>query len=417
MKFSAERIKNWLSGIVPVRGGLSEEEYVRAKEELLQVAPIPVIWLFGKTGSGKSSIIRHLTGVENIEIGLGYKPQTQFSTEYAFPDHSSPLLKFLDTRGIGEAHYDPTADIAAFETAAHLVVVTVRAMDHAVDELVTTVRTIRQSAPQRPILLALTALHDAYPGEQHPVVDPFDDSPFPLPEQLPDSLRRSIELHYQRFEKLVDRAVPLDFTPVAEGFAHPDFGSQRFKTALIELLPAAYRHNLLQMDAVIKPLRDLEKQRAMPLILGTSGLAATAAAVPVPWVDLPVVLGLQSHLVYKLARLHGQSVDAATIAQVSGALGGRVVLRMALREVLKVIPWVGMAANAAGAFAMTYALGMVWNWYFTQVKQGHVPDDSALQQMFQSQLQRAAELWRQTRESESSDEIVSQPPHTSESTT
>ena len=377
---------------------MSQEEYEKAREELLKAAPIPVLWLFGKTGSGKSSIIRYLTGAESIEVGRGFKPQTQFSSLYAFPDETEPVLKFLDTRGIGEAGYDPTEDIAEFDESAHLMIVTVRAMDHAVEDLFQAVEKIRKAAPTRPVLLAVTALHDAYPGENHLDPDPFGSSPQPLPDEIHDDLKRSLEHHYQRFDGLFDRAIPIDLTPIEEGFEEPHFGGERLKQAIIESLPAAYRHNILQMDEVVDPLGGLLRKRTMPTILGTSGLAATAAAVPFPWVDIPVVLGLQTHLIYKLAKIHNQPIDSATIAKISGILGGRVAISMGIRAGLKFIPWVGMAANAAAAFAVTFATGAAWNWYFTEVSKGHIPEESELKGVFETQLKKASELWKSSHE-------------------
>ncbi|WP_437230300.1 GTPase family protein [Planctomicrobium sp. SH661] len=376
---------------------LEQEEYIQKTQELVQRTPLPVIWLFGKTGSGKSSIIRYLTGVDAVEIGTGYQPQTRFSVKYDFPTETEPLLRFLDTRGLGEVEYDPDEDLQKFGAESQLMIVVVRAMDHAVDEIVKSLRKIRHEAPRRPVILALTALHDAYPGQQHPETDPFGQGPFPLPETIHNDLRRSIELQYERFKGLFDRAVPIDLTPIEEGFDDPTFGGERLKTAIIESLPAAYRQTLLQLDEVVAPLKDYTWKQAMPIILGTSTLAATAAAIPLPWVDIPVVMGIQTHLAYKLAKIHRQKLDARTIAQVTGGLGGRVAVRMAIREGLKFIPWVGMAANAAAAFAYTFAGGMVWNWYFTEIRSGHVPTEAELRNVFHSQLQRATQLWKTTR--------------------
>lgn len=376
---------------------LTQVDYLEKTRELVQRAPLPVIWLFGKTGSGKSTIIRYLTGVDSVEVGTGYRPQTRFSSKYDFPNESEPLLRFLDTRGLGEVDYDPAEDLRQFGAETQLMIVVVRAMDHAVAEIVQALRQIRHAAPRRPVILALTSLHDAYPGQQHPEIDPFGNGPFPLPETLHADLRRSIQLQYERFNGLFDRAVPIDLTPIEEGFHEPYLGGDRLKTAIIESLPGAYRQTLLQLNEVVAPLKDYTWKQAMPVILGTSTLAATAAAIPLPWVDIPVVMGLQTHLAYKLARIHRQRLDAQTMAHVTGGLGGRVAIRMAIREGLKFIPWVGMAANAAAAFAYTFASGMVWNWYFTEIRSGHVPTEEELRNVFRSQLQRATELWYTTR--------------------
>ena len=75
-------------------GSLTEEQFERQRAELLKKTPVPVIWLFGKTGSGKSSIVRYLTGATTAEIGNGFRPQTKASLQYDFPTSDQPIVKF-----------------------------------------------------------------------------------------------------------------------------------------------------------------------------------------------------------------------------------------------------------------------------------------------------------------------------------
>jgi uncharacterized protein (DUF697 family)/predicted GTPase len=378
-------------------GSARDEEFLAQRAKLLASAPIPHLWLFGKTGSGKTSIVRYLTGAADAIIGPGFRPQTQSARLFSFPDEELPIVRFLDTRGLGEANYDPAADLAQFDESAHLMIVTVRATDHAADEVIRPLRQLRNDDPQRPVLLAITCLHDAYPGEQHADPDPFGNEAKPLPASLPENLRRSIEAQYQRFDGLFDRAVPIDLTPPDEGFAQSEYGGARLKQAILDMLPTAYRHTLLQMEKLREQMGEMYERRTSPIILAHSGLAASAAAaVPLPWVDLPVVMAIQSHMIHRLAKVNQQRIDAATVAQVSVAVGGRIALRMGIRELLKFIPWVGSAINATAAFALTYATGWAWNWYFLQIKQGYVPTDEQLRQVYREQLESGAKLWRTT---------------------
>ncbi len=374
----------------------SRDEFVQRRAELLAHAPIPCLWLLGKTGSGKTSIVRYLTGAPDAVIGKGFRPETRFSRLFSFPDEEVPIVRFLDTRGLGEASYDPAADVLAFDDRAHLVIATVRAADQAAEEIVVPLREIRKSRPDRPVLLAVSCLHDGYPGQQQPDPDPFDTSPRPVPASLPEDLRRCLEAHYARFDGLFDQAIPIDLTTTADGFAQPDFGGDRLKQAVLDHLPAAYRQTLLQMEPLRDLLSEMHLARSAPIILAHSVLAASAAAVPIPWIDLPVVTAIQSHLIHRLAKANDQPLDAATIAQVSVAIGGRIALRMGLRELLKFIPWVGIAANAAAAFAFMHASGWAWYWYFTQIRQGHMPTAGELRVVYRDQLQKGVELWRVT---------------------
>ncbi len=366
-------------------------------QQLIEAAPIPVLWLLGKTASGKTSMIRCLTGATEAEIGSGFRPQTKYSRVYHFPDETAPIVHFLDTRGLGEAGYDPASDLARFDIDAHLIIVSVRAMDQAVDQVLRPLRQLRRSSSHRPVLLVLTCLHDGYPGKPHPEPDPFDVRELDkLPATVPEGLRRSIEAQLKRFDELVDRTVAIDLTPPGEGFSPPEFGGQRLKEAILEMLPAAYRQSLIQMDELNQSLSRALYHKVAPVILAHSFLAASAAAVPLPWADIPLVLGVQSRMAWKIARLNNQKPDSQTIASVTAAMGGRIAARMAVREALKFIPWVGSAVNAAATFALTYATGWAWNWYFMEVNKGHIPTAAELRAVYREQLRRGESFWKAT---------------------
>jgi predicted GTPase len=123
-------------------------------DRLRQQTPVPVFWLFGKTQSGKTSLVRFLTGAEEAEIGHGFKPCTRFSREYQFPTPEAPLLTFLDTRGLDEPGYDPGEDLDRFHDRAHVIVATVKALDHAQEHVLQSLRQIHRRCPDRPIVLA-----------------------------------------------------------------------------------------------------------------------------------------------------------------------------------------------------------------------------------------------------------------------
>lgn len=376
-----------------------EVDWEARRETLLARAPIPVFWLMGKTQSGKSSIVKFLTGAEQAEIGRGFRPQTQTSSLFDFPDPEEPIVRFLDTRGLGEAGYNPQEDLAAFNDQAHVVIVTVRLVDQALEEVLKHLRILRVARATRPIVLAVTCLHEAYPGEQHPAPDPYPLDPLASgwPESLNEDVRRLLVGHQQRFAGLVDRIVPVDLTRAEEGFAEVNFGGHRLEETLIELLPVACRQSLSQLRDGLEVLRSDLARKAWPHILGASTLAATAAAVPVPWVDIPAVLAAQSHMVYRIGALYGQSPDRDMVLKLTTAFGARMLSRLALRAPLKAIPFVGMTANAALTFGYTYALGMACCWYFGKVRQGYVPSQEELNEVWSSQLAEATRRWRTER--------------------
>ena len=72
-----------------------EAELKKYLDELRQRLPVPLLWLYGKTQSGKTSVVKFLTGADQAEIGRGFQPCTRFSREYQFPTAQAPLVRFL----------------------------------------------------------------------------------------------------------------------------------------------------------------------------------------------------------------------------------------------------------------------------------------------------------------------------------
>lgn len=406
-----DKVKRWFH-FNGARAALPEQF-----EKLRKRAPVPLFWLFGKTQSGKTSIIKFLTGADDAEIGQGFTPCTRYSREYQFPTAAAPVLSFLDTRGVDEPGYDPAEDLARFNDRAHVVIVTVKALDHAQENLLRHLRSIRRAKPSRPVVLALTCLHEAYPQEQHLQPYPFrmeaeagtrsDNesrslplSPCPLVPPsgsgaaIPEALARSLAEQCRRFEGLIDAAVPIDLTRPEEGFREVHYGGDALKQVLIGVLPHAYRQTLLTLDEVSRELQDFYARRVLPHIVGYSTLAATAGALPIPWVDLLILPSIQTHMIYDLAQVYGQPLSARRFLELASTSGLGLLLRQAAREVVKFIPYVGSLAGGALAATSTFALGKAFCYYYSSVNQGHMPRTEELRQHYQEELAQAAHAWK-----------------------
>ncbi len=388
------------SGVRRLFSKAQREEQLRKRlEELRRDLPVPVFWLLGKTQSGKTSVIKYLTGADQAEVGRGFQPCTRFSRLYQFPTAEAPLLAFLDTRGLDEPGYDPAEDLARFGDRAHVVVVTTKVLDHAREHLLTHLGTIRRARPDRPVLLVLTCLHEAYPQQQHPLPYPFGPDASPLPDSpaLPSDLVRSIDEQRRRFADLVDRVVAVDLTPPGEGFNDPDYGGTLLHQVLLDLLPGALRQTLLTLDEARGDLQELYARAALPHILGYSTLAATAAAVPIPFVDLVLLAGIQSRMVYHLAEVYGQPLTGRRFVEIAGTLGVGLFVRQSWRLLLKWIPFLGpvlgSVAGGAVAGASTFALGKAFCYYYRAVHEGHVPSAEDLRRYYKEQLAQAERIW------------------------
>src|SRR5215510_13932693 len=200
------------------------EEGARSRAQ----ATAPVVWLLGKTGAGKTAIIATLTGDRRAEVGAGFEPCTRTAAFYDVPAEV-PLIRFLDTRGLDEADYDPAKDIAWCEDQSHLLLVVMQAADPLQDNVLRVVREARRRHADWPVVVAQTGLHRLYPaGANHPEPYPFtggpEDETNPL---LPQGLRQALSHQRQLLKDLrgaAPRFVPLDFTVPEDGFAPQDFG-------------------------------------------------------------------------------------------------------------------------------------------------------------------------------------------------
>jgi uncharacterized protein (DUF697 family)/predicted GTPase len=369
-------------------------------EGLRRKLPVPVFWLFGKTQSGKTSIIKYLTGAEVAEIGKGFQPCTRFSRQYQFPLREAPLLTFLDTRGLDEPGYDPAEDLARFNDQAHVLLVTVKALDHAQENVLTHLRTIRRAKPGRPALLVLTCLHEGYPQQQHPLPYPFGANPEQHgdPPALPADLLRSLTEQRRRFEGLVDHVVAVDLTPIEEGFNDPDYGGAQLREILVEVLPTAFRQTLLSLGEASRNLQDFHARQALPSIIAYSTLAGSAGALPLPLIDLVLLSGIQSRMVYHLAQLYGQPLSGKRFLELASTMGLGMLLRQGSRTLVKFIPYVGpilgSVASGALAGASTFALGKAFCYYYQAVHEGHVPRPEDLRRYYREELARAEKAWK-----------------------
>jgi uncharacterized protein (DUF697 family) len=358
--------------------------------------PVPVFWLLGKAQSGKSSIVRALTGSDQAEVGNGFRACTRTSRIYAFPEENQPFIRFLDTRGLGEVAYDPAEDLMTFQRQAHLLLIVVKALDHAQSPVLGPAREIIRARPDWPILVAQTCLHEGYPPGQREHIQPYPYQNAAATGQVPTDLVRSLAQQRAAFNLPGAIYVPIDFTLPEDGFDPVYYGLEALWDGIETQLPLGLRNLFEQTRAMRQPWRDAYRRAAHPHILSYSLAAGLAGGVPVPWVDIPLVLGIQGKMFHTLASIYGQELSAQRVAEVGGALGLGVAARFGGRELLKFIPGFGSAVSALYAAAATYALGWTLCAYFSLVQQGDLPTPEKLRSIYAAEYaegrKRLAEL-------------------------
>jgi uncharacterized protein (DUF697 family) len=346
--------------------------------------PEPVFWLLGKAQSGKTSLIRALTGSTRAAIGGGFRPCTRTAQLYPFPNEEECFLHFLDTRGLGEVDYDPAEDMKVLEGQAHCLIVVIRAMDHAQRCVLDPLRAVLKAHPDWPLIVVQTALHEGYPAAGTPHAVPYCYAEPPYPQSVSEDLARSLAAQRAWFARYDARIVPVDFTLPEDGYEPEHYGLEALWAAIEEAVPLGLRGMLLQKR---RPLRDVYFRAAHPHVVSYSVAAGAAAGLPVPMVDIPLLAAIQAKMFHSIASIYGQKVTAQRMAEILSTLGIGFAARMGGRELLKLIPGFGSAVAAVFAGAATYALGCTLCAYFSFALDGDVPDKELLRELYEKEYQ------------------------------
>jgi uncharacterized protein (DUF697 family) len=374
---------------------VDEETLRSALDRARQGLPPPVIWLFGKVQSGKTSIVRALTGAERAQIGDGFKPCTRWAARYDFPSADFPLAVFLDTRGLGEAGYNPQEDLSAFQSETHMLLVVVKAMDMALEQMLAALQSILRVKPDWPVVVAQTTLHEGYPPHVRDHLQSYPFATTPLSEEVPTDLARALTFQRQLFARVpVKKFVPLDFTLPEDGFSDPFYGRDVLLNALAEAHPHAVYQTFRQLPELTHELKSLHFRQAQPHIVAYAVAAGAAAAAPLPLADLPVISALQLKLLQTIASLYRQPLGLRTFLELAGTIGVGFLFREGARSLLKVIPGFGSAVSGLYAGAATYALGCALCFYYQVVFDGHLPKAEQLKVFYEEKFAEGMQLLR-----------------------
>jgi uncharacterized protein (DUF697 family) len=247
---------------------------------------------------------------------------------------------------------------------------------------------IRRQHPSLPCLLAVTSLHEVYPAsvEDHP----------PYPPEL-ENVQRSFAELQRSFAGLFDRAVLIDFT-LEEDDYHPVFyGLEALIEALADLLPEAESrtiYQLLETRSAGEQISNLYREAGRRYILPFAIMAATLAAVPLPFATMPVLTALQVSLVGLLGQLYGQALTPSQAGGLVSAIAGGFLAQAIGRELIKFIPGFGSVIAASWAAAYTWALGEAACVYFGDLMGGKKPDPQRIQQVMKESFETAKERFR-----------------------
>ena len=358
---------------------VSDEKVAEILTTVREKLPTTEALLIGKPQAGKSSIVRGLTGVSAEIVGQGFRPHTQNTERYAYPSEELPLLIFTDTVGLGDINQNTQTIIQELEQelkqesqCARILILTVKINDFATDTLRQIAQQLRQNHPDIPCLLAVTCLHEVYPFEveDHPEYPP-----------VYETINLAFEAIQKDFDELCDRAVLLDFTLEEDGYNPTFYGLEALTDALAELLPEAESRTIYQLldNNAGDELGNLYRDTARRYLVAFSTIAATLAAVPLPFATMPVLTALQISLVGLLGKLYGQTLSPSQAGGIVSAIAGGFFAQAVGRELIKFIPGFGSVIAASWAAAYTWSLGEGACVYFGDLMGGKKPDPNKIQ--------------------------------------
>ncbi len=331
--------------------------------------PLPTVWLLGKTGSGKSSIIQKMTGKTAAEIGNGFMPCTKDAHAYNYPDEL-PIMRFMDTRGLGEAEYDPADDIAALSKTSHSLLIVMGLADGEQSAVLEALRLIKKSesmiTANQVMVVHTTATQIANEHDQ----------------------RRTVIDKQARVEKVWGEALDycvVDFFETEIPGVLNDYGVDELKEMLSKKLPelSLWLQKSEHRDA---EQRNFDRLRSDVLWYA----AAVAGSDAIPAVGLFSVPSIQGKMLHSLAQKYGVQWDKRNFVEFTGALGASALLRYGIslggRQLLKLIPAYGQIAGSALAvsvsYASTYAIGRAACRYLYHQKTNTPLDDRDLQNLY-----------------------------------
>jgi len=318
----------------------------------------PRILALGSEGSGRSQLLDALLGAPVMN---GADPATR--DRWIRVDALGRRVHWLELRVAPDApeHFRTAADERVPDIV--LLVATPQEVEAGLGQLLECwQRCLRrlQTEEAKPTVIPVMTKIDSLPPET---------AAYPFPEEK----QHRVALVRQRFAKqLEEAAMP---APMVHAVATPEPGERRIgiepvgTEPLAEAIAAAVPERA-QLETV-RAMRDATKARrkaANGVTRAASTLSVTVALMPVPLADIAIISPLQAVMVSSVAYMSGRPWDTRTagewIASVGLVGGAGVGLRMAARQILKMVPTGGMFVSGGIAGAGTWALGRAAIRYF-----------------------------------------------------
>jgi len=330
-------------------GKMYREEYAQALTALGRFN----LAIFGKTGTGKSTLVNAIFGDDVAATGTG-RPVTMGLDYYVHPDG---VLGIYDSRGFetGEAGdrilaalsdlVEGTRQAAAIEQI-HAAWYTVRWSDRRFeDHQASFVRRLHDLG--LPVIFVLTQVPRNVDGRIHAEAIEFAEYIAGL--GLPLAAGARVYLTNAKPDPFLGTVV---------------FGLQELLDATFETIPDA-------ATAALSAAQQLDwgrkRQASKKIITASAASALATGATPIPFSDAAILVPLQIGMIAKLTAAYGSRMGSAQLASLVGSLmmasGATTAGRWMVSSLLRVVPGgqpAAMVISGSVAASMTTAMGWAW---------------------------------------------------------
>lgn len=350
-------------------------EALRETEGLIDESRPPRLYVFGRSGAGKSSLINALANRDVAEVGT-VEPTTVESEMYhvSFPERYASW-DIVDSRGLfesvtpdGEVPEDTVSfmrqDLEEYRPDVLLHVMTPDQV-RAGEEDFETVERLRGELGSLfpPIVYCLNKVDthmspgEEWPPEENPslagdVKRNLDFVADVLDEEERTAFDEGQTLHGYEFGS--DEHVGVVPVYLKE---EPYWNVETLAWLVGDFLPDSARLQFMQAQRREGLMRSMSRDLTDRFALTAGGVGAT----PMPVADVAVLSSMQLLLVGLIGAFSCRELERGTVEDYLGAMGGTTVAGLAARGVarslVQVLPGVGTAISAAVAFGTTWAIG------------------------------------------------------------
>ena len=125
---------------------------------------------------------------------------------------------------------------------------------------------------------------------------------------------------------------------------------------------------------------EAERDEAVHKVIQACAVAAAAVTIqPFPFVDTALLAPIQIAMVQAIGRVRGVQLDGKSVLEILSTLGASLVAQNAIMAAAKFVPFFGWVVTISMAYALTWAIGEVSDFYF---RTGRGASSAELKAMF-----------------------------------